>query len=73
MNNLDKESKIKELEEKLQIEIMVKKSEVMLNQELKEQIENKNFYIETLTELNNEFFNKIIELKLKLKKLNVEI
>lgn len=69
MNDLDKDNKIKELEERLQIEIMVKKSETMINQELKEQIEKKDFHIKTLTELNDEFFNKIIELKLKLKKL----
>jgi hypothetical protein len=69
MNDLEKDNKIKELEERLQIEIMVKKSEVLINQELKEQIEKKDFHIKTLTELNDEFFNKIIELKLKLKKL----
>lgn len=69
MNDLEKDNKIKELEERLQMEIMVKKSETIINQELKEQIEKKDFHIKTLTELNDEFFNKIIELKLKLKKL----
>jgi hypothetical protein len=33
------ENKIKELEEKLQMEIAVKRSEVMLNKELQERIE----------------------------------
>ena len=69
MNDLDKDNKIKELEERLQIEIMVKASETLINQELKEQIEKKDFHIKTLTELNDKFFNKIIELRLKLKRL----
>ena len=69
MNDLDKDNKIKELEERLQLEIMVKESETLINQELKEQIEKKDFHIKTLTELNDKFFNKIIELRLKLKRL----
>jgi len=45
MNDLEKDNKIKELEEFLEMERMVKKSEVLINQELKEQIEKKIYIL----------------------------
>jgi len=51
------------------MEILVKKSEVQLNQELKERIEKHELHIETLIKINEEYSNKIAELRLKLKKL----
>jgi len=68
MNDLEKDNKIKELEEFLEMERMVKKSEVLINQELKEQIEKKDLHIKTLLEINDKFFDKIIDLKIKFKK-----
>ena len=65
----DLKKKISELEEKLSEEIAVKKSEVMINKELQERIEKQDFIIQTLTELNKKFLDKIIDLRLKLKKL----
>jgi hypothetical protein len=68
MNDFDKDNKIKELEEILEMERMVRKSEVLINQELKEQIEKKDLHIKTLLEVNDKFYDKIIDLKIKFKK-----
>jgi chaperonin cofactor prefoldin len=67
----DKDQKIKELEEQLQMEIAVKKSEVMLNKELKERIEKFELHIETLIKINEEYSNTIGKLRAKLKDLIV--
>jgi hypothetical protein len=60
---------IKELEEKLQMETMVKKSEVILNKELSERIEKQELHIETLLKINEEYSNKISKLRLYTKHL----
>ena len=62
-------SKIKELEEKLQMEIAVKKSEVMMNKNLNERIETQQIYIETLLKINEEYSNTIGRLRARLKEL----
>jgi len=66
------EDKIKELEEKLQMEKMVKKSEVELNKELLERIEKHQLHIETLIKINEEYSNVIGKLRARLKKLIVD-
>jgi len=58
---------IAELENKLTMEIMVKKSEVELNRELLERIEKHQIHIETLIKINEEYSNTIANLRLKLK------
>ncbi len=68
---IELENKIKELEEKLQMEIGVKKSEVMLNKELKERIEKFELHIETLIKINEEYSNTIGKLRARLKDLIV--
>jgi len=60
---------IKELEEKLQMEIMVKKSESLLNQELLERVEKLELHKETLIEINEKYSNVIGKLRVRLKKL----
>jgi hypothetical protein len=60
---------IRELEEKLQMETMVKKSEVLLNKELSERIEKQDLHIETLLEINEEYSNKISKLRTYLKNI----
>jgi chaperonin cofactor prefoldin len=60
---------IRELEEKLQMEIMVKKSEVLLNKELSERIEKQELHIETLLNINEDYSNKISKLRLCIKKI----
>ena len=67
-----KDELIKELQEKLQMEEMVKKSEVYLNQELKERIEKHQLHIETLTEINEQYSNIIGKLRARLKELIVK-
>ena len=47
-----KDELIKELEEKLQMETMVKKSEVMVNKELSDIIEKIELHNESLIEIN---------------------
>ena len=67
------ENKIKELEEKLQMEIMVKKSEVLLNKELQERIEKNQLHIETLIEINEKYSDTIGKLRARLKDLIVKV
>jgi hypothetical protein len=65
------EDKIKELEEKLQMEIAVKKSEVMLNKDFQERIEKLELHKETLIEINEKYSNIICKLRARLKQLIV--
>ncbi len=69
---LDKDNRIKELEEQLQMEIMVKKSEVELNKELLERIEKHQLHIETLIEINEKYSNIIGKLRSRLKEIIVK-
>jgi chaperonin cofactor prefoldin len=66
------EHKIKELEEKLQMEIAVKKSEIMLNKELQERIEKYQLHIETLIEINEKYSDTIGRLRARLKEFIVK-
>lgn len=68
----DKDEKIKELEEKLQMEAAVKNSEVILNKELKERIEKYELHIETLIKINEDYSNTIGKLRARLKDLIVK-
>jgi hypothetical protein len=69
---MDKDQKIKELEEQLQMEISVKKSEIMLNKELNERIEKHLLHIETLIEINEKYSDTIGKLRARLKELIVK-
>lgn len=60
---------IKDLEEKVEMEKMVKESEVKLNADYKKHILNLEIQIEALGKINDEFIKKITELKFKLQKL----
>lgn len=64
---------IKELREQLEIEITVKKNEVLLNKELKEHIEKLNLHIETLNLVNDKYANIIASLRLRLKELIIKL
>jgi len=66
------EDKIKELETNLQMEKMVKKSEVEINKELLERIEKHQLHIETLIKINEEYSTLIGKLRVRLKKLIVD-
>jgi hypothetical protein len=65
----DKEFLIENLKDKLNQEISVKKSEVILNLELKERIEKYELHIETLLQINEGYSNTIGRLRTRLKEL----
>ena len=69
---MDKDQIIKDLEEKLSREKAVKRSEVIMNAELLARIEKYQLHIETLLKINEEYSDKIGELRSRLKKLIVE-
>ena len=64
-----KDAIIKDLKEKVEMEKMVKTSEVNLNSDYKKHILNLETQIEALGKINDEFLNKIAELKHKIQKL----
>jgi len=64
---MDKDKIIEELKQRIDEELSVKKSEVMLNKELLERIEKLNLQIETLLSINETFQNKIAKLRQLLK------
>jgi chaperonin cofactor prefoldin len=68
----DKEFLIEDLKSKLNQEISVKKSEVMLNQELQERIEKLELHRETLVEINEKYSDTISKLRARLKELIVK-
>jgi seryl-tRNA synthetase len=61
--------KIKELEQDIQMEKMVKKSEVTLNAELLQRIEKLELHIETLIKINEEYSNMVAQLRLTIKNI----
>jgi hypothetical protein len=69
---MDKDQIIKDLEEKLNREKAVKRSEVIMNIELLARVEKYQLHIETLLKINEEYSDKIGELRSRLKKLVVE-
>jgi|688.fasta_scaffold872809_2 hypothetical protein len=68
-----KDELIKELQEKLQMEEMVKKSEIYLNQDLKERIEKLELHNDTLIKINENYSNIISKLRLQLKNILFKI
>jgi seryl-tRNA synthetase len=62
-------TRIKELEQDIQMEKMVKKSEVMLNAQLLQRIEKLELHIETLIKINEEYSNMIVQLRLTIKNI----
>jgi hypothetical protein len=66
---MDKDLKIKELEELLKSERTIKSSEILMNSDLKEYNQKLELQIEKLLEINQEFLNKIIKLNNYIKKL----
>ena len=64
-----KDAIIKDLNDQLDMERQVKISEVKLNADYKKHILNLETQIEALGKINDEFLNKITDLKFKLQKL----
>ena len=61
------ENEVKELNEKLNLEQSLKKSELLMNGDLKKSNERKELIIQHLAELNDQLIEKVIRLKLRLK------
>jgi seryl-tRNA synthetase len=62
-------TRIKELEQDIQMEKMVKKSEVTLNADLLQRIEKLELHIETLIKINEEYSNMVAQLRLTIKNI----
>jgi len=69
---MDKDEIIQVLKEKLEMEISVKKNEVLINAEYKQVIEKLEIQIETLVQINERLFNQIAELRQKIKKDSIK-
>jgi len=65
----EKDKIIKDLKVKLEMVEQVKKSEVMLNTDLRETIEKQKLHITTLQKINEDFSSKYATLKVKYDKL----
>jgi hypothetical protein len=66
---IDTEKQINDLKEQLEMEIMVKESEVILNKELNQRITNQELEIEALLDINKKYAKLIVGLRLQLKEL----
>lgn len=66
----DKDIKIKELEELLNSERILKGSEILMNNDLKEYNQKLELQIEKLLEINQDFLTKIVNLNRNIKKLS---
>jgi hypothetical protein len=66
--NEDKDKIIQELKEQIQMEKIVKDSEVLMNADLKEYNEKLQLTIDTLLKINEDFLIKIAKLKFELKR-----
>jgi hypothetical protein len=66
----DKDIKIKELEELLNSERVLRGSEVLMNNDLKEYNKKLEIQIEKLLEINQDFLTKIVNLHRNIKKLS---
>lgn len=66
---MDKDLKIKELEDILKSESILRSSETLINSDLKEYNQKLELQIEKLLEINQEFLNKIVKLNNHIKKL----
>jgi hypothetical protein len=70
---MDKDDIIKNLNEKLEAEIFVKKNEVLINAAYKQVITKLEDQIQTLVEINEKLYNDVAELKERLKKVSSTI
>jgi len=61
--------KIKQLEEQLEMEKLVKKSEVLMNADLKDRIAKLEMQLDTMVDINNQYAEKLVKLQNQLKKL----
>lgn len=68
----EKDKRIEELKSKFASEELLKKSEVLMNAQLKERIKLLELHQETLLKINQEFSEKIAKLRIIIEKLSSE-
>ena len=66
----EKDIKIKELEELLTSERILRNSEILMNADLKEYNQKLEIQIEKLLEINQDFLKKIVNLNRNIKKIS---
>ena len=69
MTEYQMQQRIKQLEEQVEMEISVKKSEVLINADLKDRITKLEIQLETVVDINNKYAEKLATLQKKLKNL----
>ena len=69
MTEYQMQQRIKQLEEQVEMEISVKKSEVLINADLKDRITKLEIQLETVVDINNKYAEKLATLQNKLIKL----
>jgi hypothetical protein len=69
MTEYQMQQRIKQLEEQLEMEFSVKKSEVLINADLKDRITKLEIQLETVVDINNKYAEKLAALQNQLKKL----
>ena len=67
----EKDKRIEELKSKLASEELLKKSEILMNAQLKERIKLLELHQETLLKINEEFSEKIAKLRIIIEKLSL--
>lgn len=70
MTEYQMQQRIKQLEEQVEMEIMVKKSEVQMNSNLKDQILKLEIQLQSVVDINNLYAEKLAKLQNYLRKLN---
>lgn len=69
MNEYQMQQRIKQLEEQVEMEISVKKSESLINADLKDRITKLEIQLETVVDINNKYAEKLATLQNKLRNL----
>jgi len=70
MTEYQQQQRIKQLEEQVEMEIAVKKSEVLINADLKDRITKLEIQLESVVNINNQYAEKLAKLQNHLRKLN---
>jgi hypothetical protein len=70
MTEYQMQQRIKQLEEQVEMEVSVKKSEVLINADLKDRITKLEIQLESVVNINNQYAEKLAKLQNHLRKLN---
>ena len=70
MTEYQMQQRIKQLEDQVEMEVSVKKSEVLINADLKDRITKLEIQLESVVNINNQYAEKLAKLQNHLRKLN---